>query len=54
MDNPIDAFIREAHDIRLGSADKAEIRAILMRKLGLGSGVAGSFALQPVAVSCAR
>lgn len=55
MDNLIAAFIREAHDVTLGSADKAEVRDILVQKLRLVcSGASSEFALQPAAVSCVR
>lgn len=55
MDNLIAAFIREAHDVTLGTADKAVIRDVLVRKLRLVcSGASSEFALQPAAVSCAR
>lgn len=48
MDNLIAAFIREAHDITLNQADKAEVRAHLVWKLRLVcTGAASEFALQP-------
>ena len=55
MDNLIAAFVREAHDVTLGSADKAEVRDILVRKLRLACcGATAEFAVQPATVSCVR